>query len=470
MAPFSQDFLDSIKAILPDHLTLDDFVAYSSQPLRRSIRVNTLKISTDAFVEKMRPKGWTLTPVPWCPEGFWLEREDESQTLGNTIEHLAGLFYIQEASSMMPPTALFTHSHHPNKVLDVASAPGSKTTQIAATMGNQGLVMANEYSSSRLKGLHANLQRLGIRNVVMTHFDGRVFGPTLPEEFDAILLDAPCSGEGTVRKDPDAMANWNPESIETIAEVQRDLIESAFAALKPGGLLVYSTCTLNHRENQDVCHHLLAQYPDAVEVENLADLFPGAEQAATEEGFLHIWPQIYDSEGFFVAALRKTASVPTPVKKPRLGHFPYLPAKRADADAVRDHLQSQLGLTLPSDGTIMARDKEFWWFPEGMDQLIGRIRMDRMGLKLVEAHKKGFKTFHEAAMALPHRSLQGVALDESEAEQYLMGRDVARQQAEGKGEVVVTYQGYPLGLAKWVGARLKNGLPRELVRDKISQR
>lgn len=468
MAPFPQEFLDSIKAILPDHLTLEDFVAYSGQPLRRSIRVNTLKISIEDFQERMRTKGWTLSPVPWCNEGFWLEREDESQSLGNTIEHLAGLFYIQEASSMMPPTALFTHSHHPQRVLDVASAPGSKTTQIAATMGNNGLVMANEFSSSRLKGLHANLQRLGIRNVVMTHFDGRVFGPTLPEQFDAILLDAPCSGEGTVRKDPDAMSNWSSESIETIAEVQRGLIESAFAALKPGGLLVYSTCTLNHRENQDVCQHLLESYPEAVEVENLADLFPGAEQAVTQEGFLHIWPQIYDSEGFFVAALRKTASVETPVKRYRLDKFPYLPAKRADAEAVAKHLK-QLGLTLPSNGKVMARDAQFWWFPEGMDELIGRIRMDRMGIKLVEAHKKGFKTFHEAAQSLELDQDCAISLDEAEAEQYLMGRDVARQAAEGKGEVVVTYEGYPLGFAKWVGARLKNGLPRDLVRDKISR-
>ncbi|MBW3163430.1 16S rRNA (cytosine(1407)-C(5))-methyltransferase RsmF [Ferrimonas balearica] len=470
MAPFPQQFLDSIKAILPAHLTLDDFIAYSGQPLRRSIRVNTLKISVDGFVELMSDKGWTLTPVPWCEEGFWLERDDESQTLGNTAEHLAGLFYIQEASSMMPPTALFTHSHAPQRVLDVASAPGSKTTQIAARLDNQGLLLANEYSSSRLKGLHANLSRLGIRNVVMTHFDGRVFGPALPEQFDAILLDAPCSGEGTIRKDPDAFANWDPESVEEIAELQRGLIESAFAALKPGGLLVYSTCTLNHRENQDVCQHLLDQYPDAVEVENLADLFPGADRATTDEGYLHVWPQIYDSEGFFVAALRKTASIDTEQRRYKLGKFPYLPAKRAEVESVTDYLAGQLGLSLPADGRIMARDSELWWFPEGLEHWIGTIRMDRMGLKLAETHKKGFKTFHEAAMALALDDDKAVALSDSEAEQYLMGRDVSRSSAEGKGEVVVTWLGHPLGLAKWVGSRLKNALPRELVRDKISTR
>ncbi|MBY6185468.1 16S rRNA (cytosine(1407)-C(5))-methyltransferase RsmF [Marinobacter hydrocarbonoclasticus] len=470
MALFPQEFLDSIKAILPAHLTLEDFVAYSSQPLRRSIRVNTLKISVEAFAERMSAKGWDLQPVPWCNEGFWIEWDDDQGRLGNTVEHLAGLFYIQEASSMMPPTALFTHSHAPQKVLDVASAPGSKTTQIAGRMGNQGLIIANEFSSSRLKGLHANLQRLGIRNVVMTHFDGRVFGPALPEQFDAILLDAPCSGEGTVRKDPDAMSNWSLESTEAIAELQRDLIESAFAALKPGGLLVYSTCTLNRIENQEVCQHLLERYPDAVTVENLSDLFPGAERAVTPEGYLHLWPQIFDSEGFFVAALRKTAAIEFPQRKYKLGRFPYLPAKPADVEAIANHLHQQLGLTLPEDGQVMVRDSELWWFPAGLDEWIRTIRMDRMGLKLAEAHKKGFKVFHEAAMALALDSSKAMSLTESEAEQYLMGRDVPRPGETGKGEVIVTCYGTPLGIAKWVGSRLKNALPRELVRDKITLR
>ncbi|MBY5991567.1 16S rRNA (cytosine(1407)-C(5))-methyltransferase RsmF [Ferrimonas balearica] len=468
MPSFSQEFLDSIEAILPAHLTLEDFVAYSTQPLRRSIRVNTLKISVEAFTERMAAKGWTLEPVPWCDTGFWLTREDDSQPLGNTIEHLCGLFYIQEASSMMPPTALFAHSDAPEQVLDVASAPGSKTTQIAAAMENRGLLMANEFSSSRLKGLYSNLQRLGIRNVVMTHFDGRVFGPTLPEQFDAILLDAPCSGEGTVRKDPESMDNWSLESIETIAGIQRDLIESAFAALKPGGVLIYSTCTLNRRENQDVCAHLLAQYPDAVEVAPLGDLFPGADKALTEEGYLHIWPQIFDSEGFFVAALRKTATIDSEVRPPKLGRFPFSPAKAKEAQELSAYFSDQFGLTLPNPGQLMVRDKELWWFPTPLSGLIGRIRMDRMGLKLAERHKKGFKTFHEAVMSLPSDDSKGVELDEGQAEQYLMGRDLPMDAAGGKGEVIVRYRGHPLGLAKWVGSRLKNALPRELVRDKIS--
>ncbi|WP_413698884.1 NOL1/NOP2/sun family putative RNA methylase [Psychromonas sp. KJ10-10] len=179
--------------------------------------------------------------------------------------------------------------------------PGSKTTQMVAKLNNKSLIVANEFSSSRIKMLHANLQRCGIKNVALTHFDAKVFGSWIPDTFDAILLDAPCSGEGTVRKDKLAMKNWDQQAIDSIALMQQGLIESAFHALKENGILIYSTCTLSHEENQDICQFLKSSYPDAVEFLSLTDLFSQADKTVTEEGFLHIWPQVYDSEGFFVA-------------------------------------------------------------------------------------------------------------------------------------------------------------------------
>ncbi len=305
-----EQFLAQMREALPSHLSFDDFIAACQRPLRRSIRINTLKISVADFLTLVSPYGWQLTPVPWCEEGFWIERDDEDALpLGSTAEHLSGLFYIQEASSMLPVAALFAEGNAPERVMDVAAAPGSKTTQIAARMGNRGAILANEFSASRVKVLHANISRCGIHNVALTHFDGRVFGAALPVAFDAILLDAPCSGEGVVRKDPDALKNWSVESNLDIAATQRRLIESAFHALRPGGTLVYSTCTLNRDENEEVCLWLKAQYPDAVEFLPLNDLFPTAHEAATPDGFLHVFPQIYDCEGFFVARLRKTQAV-----------------------------------------------------------------------------------------------------------------------------------------------------------------
>ncbi|TKB50407.1 16S rRNA (cytosine(1407)-C(5))-methyltransferase RsmF [Ferrimonas sediminicola] len=469
MAQIKQEFLNSISEILPSHLSLEEFAHFNSQPLRPAIRVNTLKTDPASFIAAMTPKGWHFDPIPWCHEGFWLTREDESVQLGNTLEHLAGLFYIQEASSMMPPVALAALVDRVDTLLDMAAAPGSKTTQMAAWMENHGLLMANEYSSSRLKGLHANLTRMGVSNAILTHFDARVFGATLPEAFDAILLDAPCSGEGTLRKDPDALNNWSLASVESIAAMQRELIESGFQALKTGGVLIYSTCTLNRRENQEVCRHLKASHGDAVEYVDLSRLFDGADKAVTEEGFLHIWPQLYDSEGFFVAALRKVGPVAGEHRTPRLGRFPFVPAPGKQVQALTDHLKSRFGITLPRT-TLMARDKELWLFPEGSDRFIPAIRMQRLGIRLAEEAKHGFRISHEALMLLGAEACKAVELDDDQAVTYLMGRDLPMDNgAKAKGEVLVRWRGTPLGQAKWVGNKLKNSLPRDLVRDNVAK-
>lgn len=454
-----------MREALPSHLSLDDFIAACQRPLRRSIRVNTLKISVEDFLALVAPYNWQLTPVPWCAEGFWIERDDEDAVpLGSTAEHLSGLFYIQEASSMLPVVALFADGNSPERVMDVAAAPGSKTTQIAARMGNRGAILANEFSASRVKVLHANISRCGIHNVALTHFDGRVFGAALPEAFDAILLDAPCSGEGVVRKDPDALKNWSVESNLEIAATQRELIESAFHALRPGGTLVYSTCTLNRDENEDVCLWLKAQYPDAVEFLPLDDLFASAQEAVTPEGFLHVFPQIYDCEGFFVARLRKTQAVaPLPAPKFKVGTFPFAPLKGRDA-AQLVAAAEKVGLVWDESLHLWMRDKEVWLFPAEIEPLIGKVRFSRIGIRLAEVHNKGYRWQHEAVIALAGRE-NTFALTHQEAEEWYRGRDVYPDSTPSGDEVIVTYQGYPLGLAKKVGSRLKNSYPRELVRD-----
>ncbi|HGF6043573.1 TPA: 16S rRNA (cytosine(1407)-C(5))-methyltransferase RsmF [Enterobacter hormaechei] len=460
-----EQFLAQMREALPAHLSFDDFVAACQRPLRRSIRVNTLKISVGAFLDLVSPYGWQLTPVPWCEEGFWIERDDEeSLPLGSTAEHLSGLFYIQEASSMLPVAALFADENQPERVMDVAAAPGSKTTQIAARMNNRGAILANEFSASRVKVLHANISRCGIRNVALTHFDGRVFGAALPEVFDAILLDAPCSGEGVVRKDPDALKNWSVASNLEIAATQRELIDSAFHALRPGGTLVYSTCTLNRDENEDVCLWLKQRYADAVEFLPLDTLFDSASHAATPEGFLHVFPQIYDCEGFFVARLRKTRAVdPLPAPAFKVGNFPFAPVKGREAAQVQA-AASKVGLHWDESLRLWMRDKELWLFPTTIEPLIGKVRFSRLGIRLAEIHNKGYRWQHEAVIALAGDE-NTFALTHQEAEEWYRGRDVYPENSPAQDEVIVTYQGFPLGLAKKVGSRLKNSYPRELVRD-----
>ena len=418
---FPDAFLTQMREAMPSTLSFDDFLAACQRPLRRSIRVNTLKISVADFLQLTASYGWTLTPIPWCEEGFWIERDDEDALpLGSTAEHLSGLFYIQEASSMLPVAALFADGNAPQRVMDVAAAPGSKTTQIAA----------------------------------------------VPEMFDAILLDAPCSGEGVVRKDPDALKNWSPESNQEIAATQRELIDSAFHALRPGGTLVYSTCTLNQEENEAVCRWLKETYPDAVEFLPLGDLFPGANKALTEEGFLHVFPQIYDCEGFFVARLRKTQAIPVlPAPKYKVGNFPFSPVKDREAGQIRQ-AAAGVGLNWDENLRLWQRDKELWLFPVGIEALIGKVRFSRLGIKLAETHNKGYRWQHEAVIALASPdNVNAFELTAQEAEEWYRGRDVYPQAAPVADDVLVTFQHQPIGLAKRIGSRLKNSYPRELVRD-----
>ncbi|CZF78770.1 Ribosomal RNA small subunit methyltransferase F [Grimontia celer] len=462
-----ESFLNQIEQILPSHLSMTDFVEACKRPLRRSLRVNTLKISVEDFLERAKEKGWKLSPVPWCDTGFWLDDYDENTVpLGNTAEHMAGLFYIQEASSMLPVTALLENDIELNRVLDMAAAPGSKTTQIAAVLNNEGLLVANEYSASRVKVLHANLLRCGVVNSALTNYDGRVFGDWLPETFDAILLDAPCSGEGTIRKDADAFSNWSLESVQDISNTQRDLIVSAFHALKPGGTMVYSTCTLNHDENQHICHFIKDTFGEAVEFQPLNELFEGADAACTEEGFLHVFPQIFDSEGFFVARLKKTESVGSEMVKKRPRKFPFQKAKPKEADDVVKSLDETLGLSVPHSSNVWLRDKEVWIFPEQVEDILPEIKFDRIGLKLAESHKKGYRWQHETIMALAKgNEPKCIELSVEDAKEWYMGRDIRPEGLSGSGEVIVCYRRQPIGIGKWVSNRIKNGLPRELVRD-----
>ncbi|MER2493701.1 16S rRNA (cytosine(1407)-C(5))-methyltransferase RsmF [Catenovulum sediminis] len=469
-----ENFINFIKPALPAHLSLQDFIDISAQPLRKSIRINTLKTDVKTFVEKAQQKGWQLETIPWCETGFWITRPEAEENrigLGNTLEHLTGQFYIQEASSMLPPQALMLQNTRPEICLDVAAAPGSKTTQIAALMKNNGILIANEFSSSRAKGLFGNIQRCAVSNTALTHLDGRMF-IHLPETFDAILLDAPCSGEGTVRKDPDAMKNWSEQSVHDIAKVQKDLIEAAFHALKPNGTLIYSTCTLNPIENQQVCQWLASTHPEAVEFEPLADLFPGAENCITEAGFLHVWPQIYNSEGFFVARIRKTQSVSHQLDNPfsRLGKFPYTHVSKKLGAQFVEYLHQQFGIQDFDLSSCYQRNQAIWYFPPQIEKLIGKVKFARVGVKLAELAKHGFKLDHSLAVNFAHLfTRQKVNVNKLQAQNYLRGQDIDFDCSElQKGEVLITTDDQALGFAKKLPDRLKNQLPRELVRDNVS--
>jgi len=280
----------------------EKFKEYSTKKQDKSIRVNTLKIKTSEF----KLKEFELKQIPWCKEGFWVS--GERTDLGNLIEHGLGYFYIQEASSMVPCLVLDPNEN--DFVLDVAAAPGSKTTQLAVMMKNNGLIMANDCSYRRIKALSANLQRCGVSNTAVTIMDGlNLKGYS----FDKILLDAPCSGTGTIRKSPNTIIEWSPGIIRKLAGIQKKLIRNSFENLKVGGVLVYSTCSVEPEENEGVVSYLLDNFDNAV-LEKIKLKMKSSSPILEFENYkynkevskcLRIWPQDNNSDGFFVAKIRK---------------------------------------------------------------------------------------------------------------------------------------------------------------------
>lgn len=285
----------------------ETFKLYSLSFLRKSIRVNTLK-NTVAEVTKRMSASFKLEPVPWCSEGFWVVHEEGRRDIGNTVEHALGYIYVQEAASMIPPEILVPKPGQ--AVLDLCAAPGSKTTQMAAMMQNTGVIAANDVTGERLAALGINLQRIGARNVIVTQYKGEHF----PEmQFDRILVDAPCTATGAIRKSPQTLEIWNPEMVKRLSGLQKKLLLHAWTLLKPKGTLVYSTCTLEPEENEGVIDWFLRQQPQAkiedielnIKRSNAVTEFEGKTFDSRVKKCLRVWPQDNDTEGFFAAKIVK---------------------------------------------------------------------------------------------------------------------------------------------------------------------
>lgn len=322
------DFPDAFEARLRE--MADDPEALL-ETLRRPrppvVRVNTLKADVEAVVERLEGYGFGLEPVPWAPGAFRLDDVDADP--GKTLEHFLGHLYVQSAVSMLPPVAVEAevragvagskgteNNGALFRVLDGCAAPGSKTTQLAAMMDNRGVLVANDLSYGRIAALKNNLDRCGVANTWITNRDLRHV--SWPKElFDVVVVDAPCSAEGVLRKTWGALEGWSEHHIESLSGVQRDLAVRGFDLLRPGGVLVYATCTFGPEENEGVVDALLAARGDRAEVEPLAfeglkaapgmDEWRGRAFDQAVRGAVRVWPHHNDTDGFFLARVRKRA-------------------------------------------------------------------------------------------------------------------------------------------------------------------
>ena len=305
-------FRERMQKLMPDSEDFKAFEKIVHTGPKNFIRCNTLKISPDALLKRLKQKGWNVVqPYPGYPEIMLIDQNLLPGELGNSIEHLLGYYYAQEISSMLSVLAL---EPKPGEfVLDLMASPGSKTSQIAAKMENQGTLIANDLKLDRVKILAATLERTGVSNAVITQKDAVAFTSKLADSkfrFDRILLDAPCSGEGTLRSSPKTFLMWNEKIVYKLSRLQKKFMAMALKCLKVGGTLVYSTCTHAPEENEEVIDFALKNFPVKIESINLPlkcrpGIIKWEDKTYSEEvkKACRIFPQDNDSEGFFVCKM-----------------------------------------------------------------------------------------------------------------------------------------------------------------------
>jgi NOL1/NOP2/sun family putative RNA methylase len=306
------EFVERMKELLGD-----DYENYEKSLGKRyinSIRCNTLKISPSELKARLEKKWKIKQPFKEFPEIMIIDQETIPGEVGKALEHQLGYFYVQELSSMLPPLVLSPNENE--NVLDIAAAPGSKTTQMAAMMNNSGNLIANDVSFGRVKILAANLQRCGVSNVLVTQHDGSNLCSRLEKlkySFDKILVDVPCTGEGNIRTNLKTCLMFNEKLIKKFSNRQKQIAGNAVKILKKGGVLVYSTCTHGPEENEEVIDYLLENFP--LEIEEIKLPFktrPGVKEWKGKEFHkdvekcVRVYPQDENLEGFFIAKLRKT--------------------------------------------------------------------------------------------------------------------------------------------------------------------
>ena len=464
----------------------------SEKPLRKCMRVNTLKCSVEEFITWAKAKGWSIAPVPWCAEGFFIDREDRTEALGKDLLHVLGYSYIQEASSMLPISLLDPKPG--DRVLDMSSAPGSKSTQIAAKISPDGLLIANDIQEKRIWGMLSNLQRCGIIDTVVTKKVGQWFGGHMTEMFDKVLCDAPCTAQGTSRKDSDALKYASADNIGKMAKLQRELLESAVHACKVGGKIVYSTCTLTPEENELLVLSIVNKFSTQLKVIDPRTLqrnevFDRAiedsekvQRWLKKEGhtvpfaspFIRLWPQTADTEGFFSAVLEKTAPTKAAERSERrdFHRFPVMPPARMKE--IKDRLEDWYGAEFLRDEELLIESKEqMFVLPEKMLHIKFEMTPYVSGLPFAKPTNHGLpRLSHEmATLRGAEAARQVLVLDEQALRKAIRGENlVVDSQDCDDGDVLLSYDTNPLRRRIIIGrGLLKNGivlnrLPREMVR------
>lgn len=379
-------------------------------------------------------------PVPWEPEGFYYDPETRP---GLHVYHEAGVYYLQEASAMAPVALLDPKPGE--RVCDLCAAPGGKTTQIAGRMLGQGFLVCNEINPKRAKILSRNIERMGVANALVTNEHPETLASRFPGFFDRVLVDAPCSGEGMFRKEEAAVTDWSQETVQMCARRQREILDSAARLVRPGGRLVYSTCTFAPEEDEETVAAFLESHPEFAPEPVEAPWFVPGENAS-----YRMWPHKLLGEGHFAAVLRKTQG--------ESGEIPACPGGKCPK--AWESFAKELDITLP-EGKAVSFGQSLYWAPTELPEL-NRLKVLRPGLELGTERKGRFEPAHALALWLKTCAVAESFPPESpEMKAYLHGDVVPSGK---RGWCLVQAGGYAIGWGKGDGSVLKNHYPKGLRR------
>lgn len=391
-----------------------------------ALRVNTLKATVEEFKSTV---DFCREDVPWCPTGFYYDGKR-----GSHPASIVGLFYSQEPSAQI--AAELADIQKGDKVLDLCAAPGGKSTQLAAKLDGSGLLVSNEVIGSRAKILCENIERMGIKNAVVTNMYPEKMEKLFEGFFDKIVVDAPCSGEGMFRKDDVAVKEWSIEHTTSCASRQLSILDSAYKMLSPGGKLVYSTCTFAKIENEEVAEKFIQKYPDITLLE------------------MHrLMPHKIKGEGHFSALFEKSGN-----GKREENNVP-LSAKREMIDCYRLFEKENLNTSL--EGNFVSFGDFLYLVPKEMISL-DKIKCVRPGIQLGEVRKGRFIPAHHLCMALKKEDFKRtISLSEEEIELFVKGGAIAHNSEKGYGAMLYKEK-YPVGWYKLSEGLAKNHYPKHL--------
>ena len=424
------------------------FEAALAQPAPVSIRVNSKKIKANTGLAK----------VPWAENAYYLP-ERPLFTLDPLLH--AGCYYVQEASSMFLEQALKQAANlsQPLHVLDLCGAPGGKSTHLASLLSEDSLLVSNEVIKSRANILAENIAKWGSGNVLVTSSDPSNFS-RLPEFFDVMVVDAPCSGEGMFRKDPQAINEWSEENVKLCAQRQQRILMDVWAALKPGGVLVYSTCTWNEQENEEN----IAWLSEQEEAESIKlELNPAWGIVPTQlngvEGY-RFYPHRIQGEGFFMAVLRKTGESSVSQRSGKKKKYKLQLAGKKEKALVQDWLQEPDKYEWLQYGEVISALPADLF--EAADEVYQNLHVVYAGTEVAEVKGKKLKPMHALAVSqhLNSGAFTAVKLDLEQALKYLRKEDISLD-SSGNDWVLLQYKGVPLGFAKQIGNRVNNYYPKE---------